>query len=96
MHHLRLRLDLQSFGRVLLAVSVEGTEGRDPHVPGVLIENEYRSNPCRSRLIVHSIIVAAQKPLQPNVNRSCRRVHVVFSSRSKQRFNNALAGRSSC
>ena len=40
MYQLRFRHDLQGFGRVLLAMSVEGREGRNLYVPNVWVESE--------------------------------------------------------
>lgn len=42
MYQLRFRHDLQGFGRVLLAMFVEGREGRHFYVPEVLVDRKKR------------------------------------------------------
>ena len=93
MYQLRFRHDLQGFGRVLLAMSVEGREGRNFRVPEVCIESEKCCVlSCSQVMFVYSVVAGARKLLHRNEPR----VHMVFSPCFAQCLNNALASGTSC
>ena len=97
MYQLCFRNDLQGFGRVLLAMSVEGREGRNFYAGGVRVESEKCCVlGCSQVIFVYSVVAAARKRLQRNDNRSRRRIHKVFSPCFAQCLNNALANGISC